>query len=66
MDAGNNGVVTLAGEVDSADDKAEAVRIARATEGVSKVEDHLRVKGEKAAGEGAPAPGPNLSRRLHW
>lgn len=44
----NNGVVTLEGEVDSADDKAEAVRIARSTEGVSRVEDRLRVSGEAA------------------
>jgi len=44
----NNGVVTLEGEVDSDDDKAEAVRIARSTEGVSRVEDRLRVRGEAA------------------
>jgi osmotically-inducible protein OsmY len=44
----NNGVVTLEGEVDSADDKAEAVRIARATDGVARVEDRLRVRGEAA------------------
>jgi osmotically-inducible protein OsmY len=44
----NNGVVTLEGEVDSADDKAEAVRIARSTEGVARVEDRLRVRSEAA------------------
>jgi osmotically-inducible protein OsmY len=38
-----SGVVTLEGEVDSAEDKAEAVRIARQTEGVTRVEDRLRV-----------------------
>jgi osmotically-inducible protein OsmY len=37
------GVVTLEGEVDSAEDKAEAVRIARQTEGVTRVEDRLRI-----------------------
>jgi osmotically-inducible protein OsmY len=37
------GVVTLEGEVDSAEDKAEAVRIARETEGVTRVEDRLRI-----------------------
>jgi hyperosmotically inducible protein len=45
----------LRGEVDSAEDKAEAVRIARATEGVTKVEDHLRVKGAPAEATGAAA-----------
>ena len=37
------GVVTLEGEVDSAEDKAEAVRIATGTEGVTRVEDRLKV-----------------------
>jgi hyperosmotically inducible protein len=37
------GVVTLEGKVDSAEDKAEAVRIARGTEGVTRVEDRLKV-----------------------
>lgn len=54
----SNGVVTLEGEVDSAEDKAEAVRIARATEGVTRVDDRLRVKGETAEpDEPAAAPG---------
>ncbi|HEY0874863.1 MAG TPA: BON domain-containing protein [Vicinamibacterales bacterium] len=72
----NNGIVTLEGEVDSADDKAEAVRIARGTEGVTRVEDRLRVKGEatetpSGAREGATpatgvAPVPNLPRPDAW
>ena len=45
----SDGVVTLRGEVDAADDRTEAVRIARATEGVTRVEDRLRIKGETAA-----------------
>ena len=57
---GNGGVVTLEGEVDSADDKAEAVRIARATDGVSRVDDRLRIKGTAtlAGGANADASGP--------
>jgi hyperosmotically inducible periplasmic protein len=38
------GVVELRGDVESAQAKSEAVRIARATEGVTGVEDHLRVR----------------------
>lgn len=49
--------MTLQGEVDSAADKAEAVRIARETEGVTRVEDRLRVKGEAAERDAEPAPG---------
>jgi hyperosmotically inducible protein len=44
----NNGVVTLAGEIDSDADRAEAVKIASATDGVTRVEDRLRRKGEVA------------------
>ena len=40
----SNGVVTLEGEVDTAQDKAEAVRIARETEGVSRVVDHVTIR----------------------
>jgi osmotically-inducible protein OsmY len=43
-----NGVVTLAGEIDSDADRAEAVRIASATDGVTRVEDRLHRKGEVA------------------
>ena len=43
------GVVTLTGVVDNAADHSEAVTLARATEGVTRVNDQLRVKGETAA-----------------
>jgi hyperosmotically inducible protein len=45
----SDGVVTLEGEVEEAADRTEAVRIARETEGVTRVEDRLHVKGETAA-----------------
>lgn len=45
----SGGVVELRGEVDAAADKAEAVRIARETEGVRRVEDNLRIRGEAPA-----------------
>jgi len=60
----NNGVVTLEGEVDETADKTEAVRIARETEGVTRVEDRLRVKGE-AASERADAE-PDMERPDVW
>lgn len=64
----NNGVVMLEGEVDTADDKTEAVRIARETEGVTRVDDRLRVKGEtdRTAEGTAPSPVPNLTRPDAW
>jgi osmotically-inducible protein OsmY len=40
------GIVVLRGQVDGADAKSEAVRIARETEGVGQVEDFLQVSGE--------------------
>lgn len=52
----SEGVVTLRGEVEAAEDRREAVRVARETEGVSRVEDMLRVRGETAATTGAGAP----------
>jgi osmotically-inducible protein OsmY len=48
------GVVTLEGAVHDETSKAEALRIARATEGVTRVEDRLRVGSETSA-EAAPA-----------
>jgi osmotically-inducible protein OsmY len=46
------GVVTLSGNVDEAGDRDEAVRIARATEGVTRVDDRITMA---AAGAGSPA-----------
>jgi hyperosmotically inducible periplasmic protein len=40
----SNGVVTLNGDVSSAAEKAEAMRIARATDGVKSVRDNLTIK----------------------
>jgi len=48
----SGGVVTLEGTVDSAQDKTEAVRIARATEGVTRVDDRLRVDPDAARERG--------------
>ena len=39
----NNGVVTLTGEVRSAAEKQKAVKVARETDGVKKVVDHLKI-----------------------
>jgi osmotically-inducible protein OsmY len=46
----SDGVVTLRGQVDNATDKQQAVTIARNTEGVTRVDDHLRVRAATAAG----------------
>jgi osmotically-inducible protein OsmY len=51
----SGGVVELRGEVDSAEDQAQAVQIARSTEGVTRVEDYLRVRGETAQRDAGPA-----------
>ena len=53
VDTSPNGVVTLSGSVDSDGDRNEAVRIARATEGVSRVNDNLRVQPQAVATTGA-------------
>ena len=52
---GTEGVVTLEGEVEAQEDKAEAVRIARETEGVSRVDDRLRLKGNSNTADAAPS-----------
>lgn len=49
----STGVVTLSGEIDNATDKQQAVKIAQNTEGVTRVEDNLRVRGETAPASGA-------------
>lgn len=57
-----NGVVTLSGEVASEDERAQALLLARTTEGVQRVEDHLTVvtqpAGTAAGDIGAPAARP--------
>jgi osmotically-inducible protein OsmY len=52
----SGGHVTLRGEVETAADRETAVRIARQTEGVTEIEDLLRVKAEPAATSGRAAP----------
>jgi hyperosmotically inducible periplasmic protein len=44
----SDGTVTLRGEVEEAADRDEAVRIARETEGVTRVENQLRVRSDTA------------------
>ena len=44
-----NGAVTLRGEIDSAEAKAEAERVAKETDGVKKVTNQLKVVAAKAA-----------------
>jgi osmotically-inducible protein OsmY len=41
----STGVVALRGEVDEATDRDDAVRIARESDGVTRVDDQLRVRG---------------------
>ena len=50
----SGGVVTLEGTVDSEQDRAEAVRIARGTDGVTRVDDRLRVGSEARRDAGDP------------
>jgi osmotically-inducible protein OsmY len=45
----SDGVVTLSGEVENAEGRRKAVEIAQATEGVTRVEDRLRVQSDTAA-----------------
>jgi osmotically-inducible protein OsmY len=57
----SGGAVTLEGMVDSAEDKAKAVRIARETDGVTRVEDRLRVetRGSDAPGDATTPTQPD-------
>jgi hypothetical protein len=57
-----NGVVTLSGKVDSEAARRRAIEIARGTEGVRDVEDHLRV--ETAAEFQAVSEAARSGRRL--
>lgn len=49
------GVVTLRGDVGNQRARTEALRIARETEGVSRVEDQLRIQGEARTGDASAA-----------
>jgi osmotically-inducible protein OsmY len=60
------GVVTLEGVVDDAEAKAEAVRIARETEGVTKVEDRLRVETAQSGAAPSSAVGSDVSPPDAW
>jgi osmotically-inducible protein OsmY len=48
----SDGVVTLSGEVENADGRRKAVEIAQSTEGVTRVEDQLRIRADAAATAG--------------
>ena len=52
VDTSSSGAVTLSGSVDSDADRGEAVTIARATEGVTAVNDNLRVQPQPVATTG--------------
>jgi osmotically-inducible protein OsmY len=63
----SSGVVRLSGEVDDATDKQQAVTIAQNTEGVTRVEDNLRVRGETTPATGAAdAPGTPATQPDPW
>src|SRR5256714_12423405 len=53
---GNGGIVTLNGDVGDENERAEALLLARTTDGVARVEDSLTVTAPKA--EAAPAASP--------
>lgn len=53
----SNGAVTLSGTVDDDNDRTKAGTIARNTEGVSAVDNRLRVRGEKESGSAEAAAG---------
>lgn len=65
----SNGVVTLSGRVESAADRDEAIRIARATDGVTDVNDRLTI-GETDAmpsaadGNGSDQPDPWITAKI--
>src|SRR5262245_26912931 len=62
-----NGVVTLSGEVGDDTERAQALQLARSTEGVSRVEDSLTIAvASTAAPASAPADADQaLSTRIH-
>lgn len=62
----SDGVVTLRGEVDNAADRQQAVTIARNTEGVTRVDDNLRVRGTDTAARGTDAPKTSVTQPDGW
>ena len=63
----SDGVVVLAGAVEEEKDKVEAVRIARETEGVTRVEDRLRLqRAEGGAAADRPAEGADVDAPDPW
>lgn len=63
---GTGGVVKLEGTVDSADDKADAVRIARETDGVTRVDDRLRIEAAPDPARPAGSPTATPARPDAW
>jgi osmotically-inducible protein OsmY len=63
---GSGGVVTLEGRVDSNEDKQKAVRIARETEGVTRVDDRIRVEADSATPSAAASPSATPGRPDAW
>jgi hyperosmotically inducible protein len=57
-----NGVVTLAGQVDTADIKSKAVAVARAIPKVSRVVDNLQVTPKPTSGNRSSVPSRTLAR----
>lgn len=53
-----NGIVTLSGEVASEDERGQALLLARTTEGVERVEDHLTVNVGNVANSAQGTPNP--------
>jgi osmotically-inducible protein OsmY len=62
----SDGVVILEGTVDETNDKTEAVRIARETEGVTRVEDRLRLTTDRAADTDRPAAATGIDAPDAW
>jgi hyperosmotically inducible protein len=60
--ATNNGVVTLSGTADTPAAKEQAVRAARATEGVKEVVDNIEVKSSGSAASGGQGVGESAAR----
>jgi len=56
--ATNAGVVTLSGEIADETERAEALLLARTTEGVKRVEDNLTISPSAPASTAAPPPTP--------